>query len=246
MTATATGDSDRGTRQVALYVLLGATVLVAFMTFALSFQGNDGYGQDVAKVGYLSVLVPLGIDGLTVVAIAATFLLRHAGWRQRAYAWLVFAVSCGASIAGNLSHADHMHLDVQGRIGAAAWPAMLALTSHLTIVTLRTLDRLAKAVPSTPRRAATRPAAPRPPRSGADVQAAIVRDAEDIVRAAERLPRARTEPADKPGKWDQAEARRRLAAGESCASVALVLGVSKKTIERYQRRRATSTREGTP
>jgi hypothetical protein len=130
---------DNAAALVAAWVLFGCALVVAVVTFVLSFHGLNDYGHKVAGLANLSPLVPLGVDGLTVTAIAATFLLAHASFRQRAYAWTVFFVANGASVAGNLSHADARHLSWQGSIGAAAWPLLLTLASHLAIVTRRHL-----------------------------------------------------------------------------------------------------------
>jgi len=130
-------DTPRDTAKAALWVLIAFAALVAAITFVLSFAGLDDYGRVVAGEGHLSFLVPLGVDGLTLVGVVATYMLRTAPWHVRAYAWGVFAVALGASIAGNLSHALAHHLSRQGQVGAAAWPVFLALASHVVIVVRR-------------------------------------------------------------------------------------------------------------
>lgn len=131
-----------GPPRAQLWALVVCTAVVAVVTFILSFHGLSDYGSRVAGIkGWQSWLVPVGVDGLTLCAVAATFVLRHAVWRVRAYAWLVFAVAVGASVAGNLSHADQNDLGWQGQIGAAAWPILLAMASHLVIVTRRAIER---------------------------------------------------------------------------------------------------------
>lgn len=134
--------AERDTSRAAYGALIFFTVVVATVTFVLSFHGLDDYGTRVAGLGQLSPLVPLGVDGLTLVAVAATYLLRFAPWRVRSYAWLVFAIAVGASVAGNLSHAAARHLGRDGWVGAAAWPILLALASHMVIVTRRWMERV--------------------------------------------------------------------------------------------------------
>lgn len=136
-----TPDTEPDTPRLAFGFLLGFTLLVGAVTFVLSFHGLDDYGARVAGLAGLAWLVPLGVDGLTLVAVAATYLLRTAPWRVRAYAWLVFGVAIAASVAGNLSHAVARHLAADGMVGAAAWPILLALASHLVIVTRRWMER---------------------------------------------------------------------------------------------------------
>jgi len=124
-----------------LGALVAFTGIVGADTFTLSFSGLDDYGRRVAHYGALSPLVPIGVDGLTLVAIAATSLLRRAPWHIRAYAWLVFIVAMGLSVAGNLSHAVADRLTWQGELGAAVPPLLLALASHLMVVTIRAIER---------------------------------------------------------------------------------------------------------
>lgn len=133
-------DSDTSARAFA--ALLAFTVVVGAVTFTLSFHGLNGYGHDLVRLAELSPLVPLGVDGLTLVAVAATYLLRTAPLRVRAYAWFVFVIAIAASVAGNLSDAASRHLSPEGMVGAAAWPILLALASHMVIVTRRWMDRL--------------------------------------------------------------------------------------------------------
>ena len=139
-------DTTRDTRRdgplAGLGLLIAAAAIVATIAFVLSYVGLDDYGRRVAGEHRLSFLVPLGIDGLTVVAIVAIYKLRLAPWRIRAYAWLVFCVALAASIAGNLSHAMAHHLSRSGQVGAVVWPVFLALASHLVIVVRRWQEKL--------------------------------------------------------------------------------------------------------
>lgn len=126
----------------ALWVLIGFAATVAVITFVLSFVGLDDYGRRVADEHTLSFLVPLGVDGLTMVGVMATYILRAAPWHVRAYAWLVFSVALALSVAGNLSHGLAHHLSMQGLVGAAIWPVLLAFSSHVVVVVRRWQERL--------------------------------------------------------------------------------------------------------
>lgn len=137
---------ERDTARAALVALVVLIAFVGAITFTLSFHGLDDYGNRVAGLGRLSPLVPLGVDGLTLVAVAATYLLRFAPWRVRAYAWFVFGVAMALSVAGNLSHANARRLSAEGWAGAAAWPVLFALASHLLIVVRRWMTRLRPAL----------------------------------------------------------------------------------------------------
>jgi hypothetical protein len=219
-------------RRVAAWFLLGSTLLVAVITFILSFAGLTDYGARVARLGWLSPLAPLAVDGLTLVAIAATFLLRHAHWRLRLYAWLVFGIASVASVAGNLSHANARALSWDGMVGAALWPIFLALASHLAIVTRRALERNEPA--------ATSVATPPANVAVANVAAAVERVSLAKPRpvatrrpaAAKKRPPVR-QPVSRDNEVAKQDARRRVKAGESCAQVATDLGVTRKTVERW-------------
>jgi hypothetical protein len=137
-----TRDIRRDGPLAGLGLLIAAAAIVAAIAFVLSYVGLDDYGRRVAGENQLSFLVPLGIDGLTVVAIIATYKLRTAPLHVRAYAWLVFCIALGSSVAGNLSHAVAHHLSRSGQVGAVVWPVFLALASHLVIVVRRWQERL--------------------------------------------------------------------------------------------------------
>jgi hypothetical protein len=238
--------SEDGARRVAVWALLGFAIVVAAVTFVLSFHGLDGYGRDVARVGErLSWLVPLGVDGLTLTAVAATFLLRNAAWRVRAYAWFVFVVANGASVAGNLSHGKSQHLSPDGMVGAAAWPLLLALASHLAIVTRRSLDKaeVADVAPAGPRTVVT-PVQVSAPVAAADVAmsqtspqpAAPVATPEPTATPTRQKPRPvapKTPPAVTPVSDIGPEVRRMWQDGMSHTEIAAALLISKKTAERH-------------
>lgn len=233
MTHATPADTD-ATSRVAYRALLGFTYVVAAVTFVLSFHGLDDYGRRVAQVGILSPLVPVAVDGLTLVAVFATLLLRHAKWTVRAYAWFVFAVAVALSIGGNLAHAASRHLTVAGKVGAAASPILLALASHLVIVTRRAIER-ADARRVIVAATVEKPATPSVRVAVADPVASAPTRTEETPVA----PRAPQRRAAKPPKThrapsDTAEQSLRLwSAGNSHAEIALALGVSKKTAERH-------------
>jgi hypothetical protein len=78
---------------------------------------------------------------MTVAAIAAIYILRHAGFWTRLYCWLVFGVAVGASVAGNIAHVAYTDNEkgvaVVFAAGAAIQPLFLTLSTHLLIVAMR-------------------------------------------------------------------------------------------------------------
>lgn len=217
---------DRDSRRVAYIALLAFTVLVAAVTFVLSFSGLDDYGRRVAHLGDLSPLVPIGVDGLTLCAVAATFILRDAPLRVRLYAWCVFGVAVAASVAGNLSHAEARSLSWKGMVGAAAWPILLALASHMVIVVRRHMHPTRPPVAQSQQEPAVAVAsAPVAPSA-----------AEPATAPVKRSPKSARRKAAGTGKTDPkviAEARRRHAAGDKVPQVAAALGVHKASVYRW-------------
>jgi hypothetical protein len=252
-------DNDNRAQRIAAWALFVCAAIVAVVTFVLSFHGLDDYGDTVAGLGRLSWLVPLGVDGLTLTAIAATFLLARAAYRVRLYAWTVFAIANTASVAGNLSHANARHLPWDGAAGAAAWPILLTLASHLAIVTRRSLARrISDADDQALSQPAVQVAAPAdaasvsqdvapaasdlPQADGAAVSQPAASDSGTAaapvppVVATPAAPTAAPKPRQRrttPGGTPRDNARRRVAAGESCATVAMSLGKDKRTVERW-------------
>lgn len=210
--------TPRATR--GLRLAFGAAVFVASLVaadaFVWTYHGNDDYGHRVAGLSYLSPVVPIGLDGLTLVAVAATFLLRHAPLRVRLYAWMVFGVAMSLSIAGNLSHADSRHLGWQGMAGAAVAPVLLGLSSHLVIVVRRALDRPVAAEPAPVVAPTVVAAQPAPP---------------TVAELA--LPPRRPSGASRPSRGvNLADVRSAFYQRERAGDVAQRLGTSKRTVER--------------
>lgn len=136
---TSTNPANHDSTTVVVYRgLIVGTVAVAIVTFTISFVGLRDYGIRLMGLPEpLAPLAPIGVDVFSICGIAATYLLRHAPWRVRAYAWAVFLVPSALSILGNLAHADAKHLPNSGRVGAAVAPILLALSAHLVIVARR-------------------------------------------------------------------------------------------------------------
>lgn len=252
---------DKDGRQLAYGALLFFTVLVAVVTFVLSFSGLNDYGRRVAGLANLSWLVPLGVDGLTLCAVAATFLCRDTRLRVRLYCWIVFAVAVACSVTGNLSHAAARHLSWQGSIGAAAWPILLALASHLVIVVRRNMETAASDMaggdsqtrrrwwrqPQTTRQAEPGPApvvlaATQPTLADRDI-AARPADHDPVLtrpapaappRPATRTPKPLRPAAPRDNDLTRQKARDMYRRGNAdLGAIASQLGVSKRSVERY-------------
>jgi DNA-binding transcriptional regulator YiaG len=273
---TATADATPAYPWWVLAGLVVLTLFVAVVAFVWSFHGLDDYGRTVEELEGMSYVVPLGVDGLTLVSVAATFLLRQSHWRVRLYAWSMFGVAVSLSIAGNVSHGQARHLTWQGMLGAAVAPVILALSTHQVVVVWRELDRrrasarLASTLPPIKATAtqsymtvpvdepAVEALEPAPQTNGnhpitsispisiapLGLQDTLRRAAEiEAEQAREKItgqptrrrtaaPRASTRKSGShTSKPD--EARHLVAGGMSCAEVAMRLGASKRSVERW-------------
>lgn len=246
--AKATRDASVGgeVSQLAYRSLLACTVLVAGVTFVLSFSGLSDYGHRVAGLSLaLAWLVPVGVDGLTLCGVAATFLLRHATLQVRLYAWLVFGISVATSVAGNLSHATSRGLTWEGKVGAAAWPILLALASHLVIVTRRAIENARKqqaAAAVTPHVTGARPAASRvTPAMTGPVATVATQSAHDVATTnAPPAPRATPAPRQVVSPFRapaddgrQQRAHDMFSRGMTKQKIAADIGVSLRTVQRW-------------
>lgn len=119
------------------HVAVAATTLVACVAFVVSFVGLEDYGRRVMLLGDMSPLVPIGVDGLTLCAVAVTQIMRHDRWYARSYAWLVFIVAAAMSVAAQMSHAINKGMSPAGVAGTMAVPVVMALGMHLVIFALR-------------------------------------------------------------------------------------------------------------
>jgi hypothetical protein len=218
--ATALPDAEPDTDTTspwAYRVLLAATVFVGTVSFSLSFHGLYDLLKRVGGLpSGLALLGPLGVDGLTLCAIAATFLLRRAPTRVRLYAWTVFAVPTCLSIAGQIVDAHVRRLTTAGVVVAAVSPALFALASHLTVVARRWSVILAPVLTRV---------------------AAVEEPAEPVPDVEPDSDEPRTKRAMTPAQA-QAVARRRRSNGATYDQIATGLAdkgyqVSAKTVERW-------------
>jgi Protein of unknown function (DUF2637) len=132
--------------RLALVVLTSG---VAAVTFTISFHGLNGFGVDVMRLDRLSPLVPVGVDLASLVALLAAHMRREELWRRRAYAWLVFVVTSGLSVAGNLADGFARGLVPAGLVGVACAPVVFVLVSHLAITSWRGVASTAAVRPVT-------------------------------------------------------------------------------------------------
>ncbi|AGR46449.1 hypothetical protein ODIN_34 [Mycobacterium phage Odin] len=112
--------------KVAPGVATAGTVAVGGLAFALSFTALSelAAANGVAQ----AEMVPLVVDGLTLVATVATVALKQGSW----YAWTLLILSTLVSVAGNVAHAYPHGLIAM--VIAAIPPLWLLASTHLTVM----------------------------------------------------------------------------------------------------------------
>ncbi|QDH93046.1 hypothetical protein SEA_STEPHIG9_31 [Mycobacterium phage Stephig9] len=107
------------------------TVVVAGLAFSMSFTKLSGLAGANGVSGWQAWMLPIILDGLVVVATAASAAMKRGRW----YAWLLLVAGTAASVAGNMAYA-HMVApgNVVALILAAGPPIVLFLVTHLTIM----------------------------------------------------------------------------------------------------------------
>lgn len=150
------------TSRTAFLSLATGLGVVAAMNFMLSYVGLYGFAQkDMQAPWVMPALAPIGLDGMTLAGIAATYLLRHATLRVRVFAWFVFGVPTALSVAANIAHASSQHLSKPGIFGYAVAPLLLTLATHACIVVYRHIEQAQHHVATsdtTPRKAVSQKA----------------------------------------------------------------------------------------
>lgn len=255
MTHTESHGSDiTAATPTAYRALLCLTGAVAAVTFALSYYGIRDYAERVMGLPrWMSWLAPVAVDVFSLVGLVSAIALATARWRSRAYAWFVFVVAAVASVGANVAHANERRLAWEGIVGAAAVPLFFLLSSHLVVVVRRhVVSRRPAPSVSQPEGASRQVTADVAPVNGVAVPAPMshphvsqvsldktppgVPDvSQPVSPPATRAPaRGASRPATR-GTDDpkMRAARRRVTKGDTCADVAVSLGVSKKTVERW-------------
>lgn len=121
--------------------LISLAAVVGAMTFLQSAHGLVGFGTDRMRLPFVFALMnPVCVDVLSISAMIAAYVLRRAPWHVRMYVWLIFWLTLALSVAGNEAQAVARLLPIDGRLGAAAPPLLLAAAVHLAVVVARHYD----------------------------------------------------------------------------------------------------------
>ncbi|MFE7423800.1 DUF2637 domain-containing protein [Rhodococcus sp. NPDC057529] len=127
-----------GARWFALLIpSLAATVLIAGISFWLSFEALAELAAMAGTTGARAYGIPLVVDGLVVVSTAAAGALVGAA---HLYAWSVLILASVASIVGNALHAVLSPHETDTSIAVAVAvvpPVSLLLATHLSMMLVR-------------------------------------------------------------------------------------------------------------
>lgn len=106
------------------------TIAVGGLAFSLSFTALSGLASANGVPSSQAWMVPLVIDGGTVVATAATLALTRNRW----FAWVLLILSSMVSVYGNVAHAGAVSGTVISMVIAAIPPLWLLAATHLTVM----------------------------------------------------------------------------------------------------------------
>jgi hypothetical protein len=125
---------------VKLTALLATVVTVA--AWVLSYEALREGAEAIGISSGLSWLYPVLIDGVVATAYVASFALREAPKRMRAYVWSILLGAVLLSVAGNGLHAvlraTHLGLPLGVAVPGSAVPAVsLACVIHMHVILAR-------------------------------------------------------------------------------------------------------------
>lgn len=113
---------------------MGGTVAVAGLVFSLSFTKLQALAVQNGVAGWQAWMVPLAVDGLVVVATAASAKMSSHRW----YAWTLLLLGTLISVAGNVAYSLTNDPGNPIAVGISALPPLMLLAvTHLTIVLSR-------------------------------------------------------------------------------------------------------------
>lgn len=127
-------------RWAAAVAILG-TVFIGVGAFWLSFRALSDLAVRAGVSGDQGWVWAAIVDGVIVTSTVAAVALDGAGWRATWFAWMLLALSAGASVVANVVHAllsgsDGLAPVLVGSIAALPPLVLLAMT-HLTVVVVR-------------------------------------------------------------------------------------------------------------
>lgn len=205
-----------------------AAAIVALVAGAASYQHIAAVALDAGEPEWVAYTLPLAIDGLIVVGVAALLEDKAAGLLPRRSAWLAVIVGVAATLAANVASAEPT---VTARLVAAAAPVAF-------LISVEVLTGRGRPVSSS-----DGPLSPTPAEQGAGEHPAKQADSkpvtsENAAKSTETAQKRRTHTRTPNRRGATAERVARAVAESphaTTAELAAQLGVSARTIQRYRR-----------
>lgn len=210
-----------------------AAAIVALVAGAASYQHIAAVAQAAGEPEWVAYTLPLAIDGLIVVGVAALLEDKAANLRPRRSAWLAVIVGVAATLAANVASAEPT---VTARLVAAAAPVAFLISVEVLTGRGRPVSSSDATLSPTP----TEQGAAGEAEVGVVSKPVTSRNALKSTQAAQnqsthtRTPRRRGATAQRVAKAvaDSPHA--------TTAELAAQLGVSARTVQRYKREMAAT------
>lgn len=222
-----------------------AAAVVALVAGAASYQHIAAVALAAGEPKWVAYSLPLAIDGLIVVGVAALLEDKAAGLLPRRSAWLAVIVGVAATLAANVASAEPT---VTARLVAAAAPVAFLIAVEVLTGRGRPVSSSDGSLPPAPaEQGAGAPAAAKPDDKQADsVTPTIgVTDATDKPVTSENALKSTQAAQNRP--THTRTPRKRVSTAERVAKavdrsphatnaeIAARLGLSERTIQRYRR-----------
>jgi hypothetical protein len=119
----------------ALRALFAVTALIACLAYGISAWGVFGFAREIWRLPLsLCFAAAIAADLLSLAGALASYVLRDANAKVRAYTWSVFFVMTGLSVGAQESFAASRGLPPSARVASGAIVIALAASVHLLIV----------------------------------------------------------------------------------------------------------------
>lgn len=216
-----------------------AAAIVALVAGAASYQHIAAVALSAGEPPWVAYTLPLAIDGLIVVGVAALLEDKAASLRPRRSAWLAVIVGVAATLAANVASAEPT---VTARLVAAAAPVAFLISVEVLTGRGRPVSSNDGSLSPTP-----------PEQGGSGASTTAVTEvvgkpvtSENALKSTETAQKRQTHTRTPRRRGATAERVARAVADSphaTTAELAAQLGVSARTVQRYKRE-LTATANG--
>lgn len=204
-----------------------AAAIVALVAGAASYQHIAAVALDAGEPPWVAYTLPLAIDGLIVVGVAALLEDKAANLRPRRSAWLAVIVGVAATLAANVASAEPT---VTARLVAAAAPVAFLISVEVLTQSGRPVSSNDGSLsPTPPEQGREHPAKP------ADSKPVTSRNAAKSTETAQNRPTHTRTPRRRGATAQRVAKAVADSPHATTAELAAQLGVSARTVQRYRR-----------